>query len=226
MLSSVVNSLTYRVLSPCFLHICDIFLAIYTYFCDKKLWNLSTFLVKHDSIMVGVFAYTFGALFGKSLLSMQCLVPKSAKMCIFWDFLAWFCTVLLWDFFTYFFELFITCFVHFFLQKSCVFMFFEKHNYHDFPFRHCIVHDRVMVICASLWKFYLNVFSFFLPKMWSFCTHFCSLILSNFWGFSWFLRYFVNEGLWNIQSLQSLWGVENHVFCNFWHIYTRKIMKF
>ena len=61
--------------------------------------------------------------------------------------------------------------------------------------------------------------------MWSFCTHFYSLILSIFLGFSWFLRYFVNECLWNMQSLQSIWDVENHVFCNFWHIYTRKIMK-
>ena len=125
MLSSVVNSLTYRVLSHLFFTYLWHFLVIYSYFCDKKLWNLSTFLVKYDSIVVGTFAFTFGALFGKSLLSMQCLVPKSAKMCIFWDLLDWFCTVLLWDFFTYFFELFITCFVHFFF-KNHVFSCFSE----------------------------------------------------------------------------------------------------
>ena len=113
-------------------------------------------------------------------------------------------------------------FCSFFLQKSCVFMFFGKHNYHDIPFRHCIVHDRMMVICTSLWNFYLHILLFFLSKIWSFCTHFCSLILSNFWGFSWFLRYFVNEGLWNMQSLQSIWGVENHVFLQLLaHTYTK-----
>ena len=157
-----------------------------------------------------LFAFTFGALFGKSLLSMQCLVPKSAKMCIFWDFLACFCTVLLWDFFTYFFELFIICFVHFVFKNHVFSCFLENNNYHDFPFRHCIVHDRMMVISTIFCENYIWMFLAFCLKMWSFCTHFCSLILSIFWDFSWFLRYFVNEGLWNMQSLQSTWGVENH----------------
>ena len=56
------------------------------------------------------------------------------------------------------------------------------------------------------------------------------LFLTIFWWFSWFLRYFVNESLWNMQSkcqsLQSIWGVENLVFYNFWHIFTRKNMIF
>ena len=52
------------------------------------------------------------------------------------------------------------------------------------------------------------------------------LFLTIFWWFSWFLRYFVNESLWNMQSLQSIWGVENLVFFNFWYIFTRKIMIF
>ena len=43
MLSSVVNSLTYRVLSTCVFTYLWHFLSMYTHFCDKKLWHLSTF---------------------------------------------------------------------------------------------------------------------------------------------------------------------------------------
>ena len=67
MLSSVVNSLTYRVLSHLFFTYLWHFLAIYTYFCDKKLWNLSTFLMKYDSIMTGTFCIHFWSTFWKKL---------------------------------------------------------------------------------------------------------------------------------------------------------------
>ena len=150
------ENLLYRVLSHlCFYIFVTFFRNLYILLWKKNYEICRLFWWNMTQLWLVLFAFTFGALFGKSLLSMQCLVPKSAKMCIFWDFLAWFCTVLLWDFFTYFFELFITCFVHFFLQKSCVFMFFGKHNYHDFPFRHCIVHDRMMVICTIFYENYI-----------------------------------------------------------------------
>ena len=127
MLSSVVNSLTYCVLSHMFFTYLWHFLAIYTYFCDKKLWNLSTFLMKYDSIMTGTFCIHFWSTFWKKLTVYAVFGSQISKNVYIWGFfLAWFCTVLLWDFFTYFFELFIICFVHFFLQKSCVFMFFGK----------------------------------------------------------------------------------------------------
>ena len=166
MLSSVVNSLTYRVLSHLFFtYLWQFFSNLYILLWQKNYEICRLFWWNMTQLWLVLFAFTFGALFGKNLLSMQCLVPKSAKMCIFWDFLAWFCTVLLWDFFTYFFELFITCFVHFFFKNHVFSCFSENNNYHDFPFRHCIVHDRMMVICTSLWKLYLNVSLFFVENV-------------------------------------------------------------
>ena len=76
-----------------------------------------------------------------------------------------------------------------------------------------------------LWKLFPNVLAFFSQNLNILYTLF-SLFLAIFWCFSWFLRYLVNESLWNMQSLQSIWGVENLVFYNFWHIFTRKIMTF
>ena len=191
----------------------------------KKLWNLSTFLVKYDSIVVGTFCIHFWSTFWKKLTVYAVFGSQIVKNVYILDI---FCLILYCFFvrlFTYFFELFITCFVNFFFKNHVFSCFSEKHNYHDFPFRHCIVHDRVMVICASLWNFYLNIFLFFCRK----CDHFVRTFVHLF---CYFLRFFMiftifckRRSVEHAEFAIHL-GCRKPCFCNFWHIYTRKIMKF
>ena len=170
MLSSVVNSLTYRVLSHLFFTYLWHFLVIYSYFCDKKLWNLSTFLVKYDSIVVGTFCIHFWSTFWKKLTIYAVFGSQISKNVYILGFVGLILYCFVVRLFYVLFRIIYHMFCSFFLQKSCVFMFFGKHNYHDFPFRHCIVHGRVMAICASLWIFYLNISWFFVENVIILCA--------------------------------------------------------
>ena len=126
MLSSVVNSLTYRVLSHLFFYIFVTFFSNLYILVWQKTMKFVDLFGEIWLNCIGTFCIPFWSTFWKKLTVYAVFGSQISKKCIFWDFLAWFCTVLLWNFFTYFFELCITCFVHFFLQKSCVFMFFGK----------------------------------------------------------------------------------------------------
>ena len=67
MLSSVVNSLTYCVLSHLFFtYLWHVFSNLYILLW-QKLWHLSTFLMKYDSIMTGTFCIHFWSTFWKKL---------------------------------------------------------------------------------------------------------------------------------------------------------------
>ena len=127
MLSSVVNSLTYRVLSHLFFYIFVTFFSnLYILLWQKNMKFVDFF----GEIWLNCGWYFLHSLLEHFLEKAYCLCsvwfPNQQKCVYFGIFLACVCTVLLWDFFTYFFELFIICFVHFVLQKSCVFMFFGK----------------------------------------------------------------------------------------------------
>ena len=127
MLSSMVNSLTYRVLSTCvFTYLWQFFSNLYILLWQTNYEICRLFWWNMTQLWLVLFAFTFGALFGKSLLSMQCLGPKLSKMCIFWTFFAWFCTVFLWDYLRTFSNYLSPILFHFFLQKSCFFSCFSR----------------------------------------------------------------------------------------------------
>ena len=145
-----------------FLHICDNFLAIYTYFCDKKTMKFVDFF---GEIWLNCGWYFLHSLLEHFLEKAYCLCsvwfPNQQK-CVyfgfFWhDFVLFCCETFLRTFSNYLSRV---LFIFFF--KNHVFSCFsEYNNYHDFPFRHCIVHGRMMVICTSFWKLYLTCFLVF-----------------------------------------------------------------
>ena len=128
MLSSVVNSLTYCVLSHLFFftYLWHFFFAIYTYFCDKKLWNVSTFLVKYDSIVVGTFCIHFWSTFWKKLTVYAVFGSQISKNVYILGFFGMLLYCFVVRLFYVLFRIIYNMFCSFCLQTSCVFMFFDK----------------------------------------------------------------------------------------------------
>ena len=166
MLSSVVNSLTYCVLSHLFFtYLWHFFSNLYILLLQKTMKFVDFFYeiwLNYDWHFLHSLLEHF---LEKAYYLCSVWFPNQQKCVyfgIFWHaFVLFCCETFLRTFSNY---LSYVLFILFF--KNHVFSCFsENNNYHDFPFRHCIVHDRMMVICASLWKFYLNIFLFFVENV-------------------------------------------------------------
>ena len=152
-LSSVVNSLAYCVLSHLFFtYLWHFFSNLYILLWQKTMKFVDFF----GEIWLNCGWYFLHSLLEHFLEKAYCLCsvwfPNQQKCVyfgIFWHAFVLFCC----ETFLRTFSNYLSHVLFIFFFKNHVFSCFSgKHNYHDFPFRHCIVHDRVMVICISLWN--------------------------------------------------------------------------
>ena len=151
MLSSVVNALTYRVPSTCFFYMAVTFVQQFIHTFVTKNMTFVDFLVKYDSIVVGAFCIHFWSTFWKKLTVYAVFGSQISKNVYFWGFFGMILYCFVVRLFCVLFRIIYHMFCSFFFFKNHVFSCFsENNNYNDFPFRHCIVHDRMMIVCTSL----------------------------------------------------------------------------